>query len=268
MSRRNWAASRRELLRGLGLGLGCLPLLQATRSYAALPQPPRRFVCIVAPNGYRMSSWLPAGGPGPLGAGPLPAATAPLEPHRDALIFLPGLTNPGYTGCATCGHGAYGTLFTGGPPSGGDGDFKEPASASIDQIIAAGLGGRTPVASLALQVLVDAKPAVPLGGRRCFWHAKGAPVEPQSDPVAVAAQLFTGNPGGPAVRVWAQRKSVLDWVGSELGRFGKRLGREDRPLIDAHMTAIREIERDLAQVTPVPACGARSWPEGQSGGAG
>jgi hypothetical protein len=50
-------ASRRDVLQGLGLGW--LPLLQATRSYGASPLAPKRFVCVLQPFGYRMNSWLP-----------------------------------------------------------------------------------------------------------------------------------------------------------------------------------------------------------------
>jgi hypothetical protein len=252
---RDWALSRRELLKRLGVGVGCLPLLQATRSYAAPPLFPRRFVCVMQPLGYRVNYWLPP--VGPLGA--LPDSSSPLEPHEAALIFLGRLTNPGYPGCESCGHGAYGTLFAGGAVSPGEGEYRQPAIPTVDQVIADGIAASTtlPLHSLALQVMADANKTVPLGGRRCFWRGADQPVEPQGDPTKVAALLFPGKPADDAAvkRLAREQRSLLDYVGGELQRYRARLGTEDRLMVEAHIDSLREIERALAAPAPArPAC--------------
>lgn len=239
MSRR-WLRSRREVLRGLGLGLGCLPLLRAGRAEAASP---RRFVCVVQPFGYRQSAWLPP--VGPLGAA-LPDSTSPLTPHRDQLIFLPGLTNPGLAGCGGCGSGAYGATFGVGRTLAGYAESKIP---TVDQVIAQGLAAAMlPLPTLPLGVLVDAGRAVlPLGGRRCFWRGLQQPVDPEEDPHALFAHLFGGAADAEATRrVQLEKRSLLDYVQGELNQYGKRLGSEDRRTVELHQQSIRQIERELA----------------------
>jgi hypothetical protein len=243
--------SRREVLRQLGVGLGCLPLLQATRAQAAAP---RRLVMVVQPFGYRTASWLP-GMVGPLGAAPLPDSTSPLTPWKDQLIFLPGLTNPSLS-CNACGEAAYGATF-------GKGGalverFAQSSVATADQVVASGLAGKGAlIPSLPLGVLVDAgRRPLPLGARRCFWRGASAPVAPEESPHALFAHLFAGTSDVEATRrLQQQKKSLLDFVGDELDRYGKRLGNEDRAVVEQHQGALRDIERDLTAL-PVtdPAC--------------
>jgi hypothetical protein len=254
--RRRWLHSRREVLRDLGLGLGCLPLLQATRSYAASPPSPRRFVCVLQPFGYRTDAWLPER-VGPMGRAALPASTSPLTPYQDELIFLPGLTNPGLGRCHGCGPGAYGATFgVARVPVAG---YAESGIATVDQVVAQGLAraGRVPLLpTLPLGVMVDAGPAaLPLGARRCFWREDGQPVHPRENPHALFAQLFGGTAGAAATqRLQVDKRSLLDYVGNELQAYGKTLGTEDRQVIEIHQQAIREVERGLAALPPDPSC--------------
>jgi hypothetical protein len=245
-----WERSRRELLARLGLGLGCLPLLRATRSYAATPAAPRRFVCVLEPEGYRMNAWLPPEGK----LGTLPPSVSALEKHKQDLIFLGNLANPAYPGCDDCGHGAYGTIFAGGATLPGQTEFRLPAVASVDQVIAGQLQQRDPrpFRSFALGVRVDAARAtVPLGGRRCFWRGPNLPIDPETDPMRAALRLFgvTRHPGQSKV-------SILDYVAGELERYKARLGAEDRSTTERHFQSIRELERDLvsAQLAPSSLC--------------
>src|SRR5688572_6843735 len=90
---KDWSIARRDLIKGLGVGLGCLPLLRAKPVKAAGPT--KNFVCIATSEGYRMKDWAPATGPL---TGPLPFSTAPLEAHKQDIIILPDLSNPGFTG--------------------------------------------------------------------------------------------------------------------------------------------------------------------------
>jgi hypothetical protein len=244
VSGRSWSTSRRELLAHLGLGLGCLPLLRATRSYAAPAPAPRRLVCVMQPFGYRPAAWLPAA-VGPLGQTRLPDSSSPLQPFADALLYLPGLTNPGLRpGIAR--DLAYATLFSGVGAT-GLGDFPRSASPTVDQVVAAKVAqsAGTPLRSLALGVMVDVGRVVHRG-RRCFWRGANAPVAPEESPHALFAALYTRPASAEAAqRLRMEQRSLLDYVGGELKQFGQRLGPEDRLVVDQHLAAIRDVELGL-----------------------
>jgi hypothetical protein len=245
MSANRWELSRRALLRDLGLGAACLPLLQAGQARAAAPP---KLLIVAAIAGYRMPSWLP--GDGPL-VGPLPQSSAPLEPHRGDLNFLHDLTNPGYTGCATCGGRDYATMYYGLDPQ--PGQYPQPLGPTVDQVIATRLGTSTVLRSFHATAQSQPSLLAAPGARYCFWAGAGQPIVPQSDPMKSYAELFAGAPpratGPQTIKVLAERKSILDYVGSSLERFKVRLGREDRNAIDLHLGGVRELERTL-----------QSWP--------
>ena len=250
--------ARRQLLKGLGLGGACLPLLHASRSWAAAETAPKRFVCILASEGYRQAAWKPK--PGSLMTQTLPASCTPLEPFKSELVFLPDMLNPNSGTGPRNGHEAYGTIFWGGPPAGPK--FREAGGKTLDQVIADGLGGVQAGgrASLHFGVQTDRKPSVgTTGARRCFWRGAGQPINPEMNPYRTYADLFAGavaNPvaGEDSKRLLARRKSLLDFVGRSLVGFKTRVAREDKPVIDGHLQSIRELEGRLS--APAGAVGA------------
>ncbi len=261
----DWSVARRDVLKGLGVGTACLPLLRARPARAAAPGK-RRFVLFATSEGYRMKDWAPA--TGPLASQTLPFSTAPLEPHKKDVIILPDLSNPGFTGTGGGGgHGSYGSIYWGLEP-GVKGSYKEPKSKTVDQVVGAGLpmaeGGRV---TLPLHVQLDRAPqssSAP-GSSRCFWLGKGQPINPIGDPYATYMEIFGGAPVGgganggaedPAIKkLMTQRKSILDYVGKNLDAFKARLGGEDRTSIDAHFNSVRDLERQLQSAGANSACG-------------
>jgi hypothetical protein len=247
-----WAISRRELLARLGLGAACLPLLQATKSYGQPAVFPKRFICHLQTEGYRMPAWLPAAGS--LAAQTLPDSTSPLEPWKNQLIFLANLTNPRYPGCDRWGHGTYGQIFTAGavdPNTGTGKEYWEPTVMSVDQVIGNTILNAVPDvsrATLPLEIRVGGG-SYP-GSKRCFWSGPKQPVTPEPDPYRVYAQVFAGAPAGmgdpAATKMLAARKSLLDYVGHDLERFAKRLGTEDQQVIAGHLQSVRNLEKQLA----------------------
>jgi hypothetical protein len=251
---RNWSLARRDLLKGLGVGAACLPLLRARPAKAASP---KRFVVFASSEGYRMNDWAPR--TGSLMGQTLPFSTAPLEPHKGDVIILPDLSNPGFSGTGGGGgHGSYGCVYWGLEP-GVKGSYKEPKSKTVDQVIGSGLpktdSGRV---TLPLHVQLNRAPqsSPAPGSSRCFWLGRGQPINPIGDPYATYMEIFggamVGTPGNggaddPAIkRLMTQRKSILDYVGRNLEAFKARLGSDDRQSIDAHYASVRDLEKQLA----------------------
>ena len=252
--------SRRELLKTLGVGAACLPLLHASRARADAPVT-KRFLCVIATEGYRQADWKP--NTGSLMGQTLPKTCTPLESLKGDLVFLPDMTNPNWQGGPRNGHEAYGTIFWGAGSVGPS--FKEPNGKTLDQVIADALPVRAGQRrSLAFQVQVDRKPSVGgPGARRCFWRGPGQPINPEMNPQKTYADLFGGavtNPmaGDETRRLLAKRKSLLDFVGRSLTGFKVRVAREDKPVIDGHLQSIRDLESRLSVPAggPLPGAGA------------
>jgi hypothetical protein len=91
------------------------------------------------------------------------------------------------------------------------------------------------------------------GSNRCFWAGAKQPITPEADPYKLYSMLFTGGmrPGGmtmadPAAdKLRADRKSLLDFVGSSLDGFANQLGTEDRQIVKGHLDSIRQLEKTL-----------------------
>jgi hypothetical protein len=254
---RDWHQSRRDVLKRLGLGAACLPLLRAQRGWGA-PAPRKRVMVIEMVNGLRQQAWKPA--TGLLATQTLPPTAAAFDAVKDAMVFLPDLTNPGLPNSGTY---LFGVMFYGRGAAPNIGFYREPDGPTFDQVMARALpaaGGRP---SLALGVQPELMPHATTmpGGNYCFWSGAGQPIRPQADPMQVYRDLFSGpSPGDTeARRLLARRKSILDYVSSDLDEFRARSGTEDRVAISAHMESIRGLEQQLqapAQMTDACASAA------------
>ena len=151
------AIPRRTLLCGLGAAValplldGMAPALTALSRSAA--RPVRRFGVVYVPNGVVIDQWMPA----TTGAGfELSPILKPLEPFRDRLLVLTGLTQNvnGLTAGSGAVHGRCATKYLTGAiprPFGQEGnDFL--ADVSLDQLVARQLGQDTALGSLELSL--------------------------------------------------------------------------------------------------------------------
>lgn len=252
--------SRRSLLKAMGVGPALLPLLQAERALAASCSAvagPKRVFILVWPNGM-------CGGADPWATtGPnfiLPAQMASLEPFRQDLILMDGLDYkfikdmPGagertgwacYPGMLT---GAFYQLLSSGTSEDLAGGI------SIDQFIGNGLKaqGYPGLTSLNLAVM-------PKSTGHLSWKGPGQVVLPNASPASVFKLLFAGQSAMPPVdKVLAMRKSVLDYVATDLSRFAMTVGgTADRDHVSAHLQNVRDLELRLAQqsaAATTPAC--------------
>lgn len=239
--------SRRSILKALGIGAGFLPLLSTDRVRAANSNGfPTRFISIVVTDGICPPYFYPAGAAGPLPA-TLPATLQPLAQWSSKLILFRHATktqspfdlttlldaNQNYSG-----HSSYSALLT------GDATVTATTSngnaASIDQMIADNLATQGVNNTL---LNVGCRP----GGKHMSWRSANSPNVPVTDPYKLFNTLFAGTSMPPAQvnALLARRKSVLDFVGTELTGFSKNLGTEDRDTVQIHMDSIRSLESQL-----------------------
>jgi hypothetical protein len=249
--------SRRTLLRGAG-GVGvALPFLGAMAPRRARAQEgvPRRFFLMLNQNGVVPGTWFPSGGEKDF---KLAASMASLEPLREHLIILDGIhkmergTQDGTA--HKRGHNSAATGWTSSSDSGAaDG-------ASIDQVVANAIGGKSRVKSL-------------MTGRVTNYHflhdgpRQVHPVEP--DPKKNFDRLFTGfapptaagsaDPGATAdlARLRARKKSILDATLEQYRKLAAAVGPEDRTRLEKHMAAIRQVEVDIDNAAAAPTAAAK-----------
>jgi hypothetical protein len=84
-----------------------------------------------------------------------------------------------------------------------------------------------------------------------IYRAGNQPLPPEDNPAAVYDRVFADLHTDPAelLRVRQRRASILDSVSTEYGRLQGRLGSADRARLEAHLTAIREVETRLTGPT-------------------
>lgn len=251
--------TRRNLLRGGLAATAAIPLLDA-RKVRGQSETPTRLVVVSFPNGTRTSMFWPTGSETDFTLG---ALTTPLEPFKDRLVFPKGirlndaLQNGALGGTLGSEHArGTGGMLTARPLNSGTEfvSFGNTTSGwgsgqSIDQYIVERLQPPTTFPSLQLGVHVrDSEVRA-----RISYSASNQPVPPREDPADVFSTLFSGVTAGsdgeatdPALeRLWAQRKSIFDLTNAETERVEGLVGAADRQKLDAHLTAMREIETRL-----------------------
>lgn len=246
--------TRRNLLRASLATTAAIPLLDARRVQGVAEPPPTRLLVVASPNGTRNGLFWPTGTET---AFELNTLTTPLEAFKSKLTFLKGirlndsLQNGALGGTLGSEHArGTGGMLTARPLNSGTEfiSFGNTTSGwgsgqSIDQYLATRLDPPTTFKSLQLGVHVrDAEVRA-----RISYSASNQPIPPREDPAEVFSTLFGGGDASdPAVaRLWAQRKSVFDLTNAETERVRGLVGAEDRARLDAHLTAMRDVEQRL-----------------------
>ncbi len=261
---------RRTATLGMGAALAWLGTMRAAR--ADVPRTtasPKRFVVFFTPNGTVHERWSPSGGERDFVLSPI---LAPLERHRSRLTVLDGLSmpsaasGPGDDHQRGMGHMLTGVSLLHGSGFDGQGapDAGWGGGESIDQLIADRFAAETPYRSLELGVLRRGG----VGGtnanvwNRMCYRGAGEPLPPVDDPRAVFDRVFGSGEGPEIERRRRTRPSVLDVVRGDLASLRTRAGASDRLRLDAHASAIREIELRLETG---PMCTAAAPPDLDAG---
>jgi len=234
--------SRRALLGGVG-ALGLASLLPRSRALAAAP--PTRLIVVHVPEGMWSGAKRPSAGATTLG--PIFGA---MDQYMSSINVLNNLAmksrdhGPGGDGH----HRGVVHMFTGTEMK----DENSAGGPSIDQKIAAAIGGSTPLQSLQLAVRIvyqdtNSKP---------IWSGPGRVVPALQDPWQAYKRVFTDavvkpvatTPTAPAAPAFDLRKSALDHALADIGSLRTRLSTSDRERLDSYQESLRDIERRLATV--------------------
>jgi hypothetical protein len=255
----NLHIDRRTALRGLGVSLA-LPLLDAMLPASALAagqaKPPRRLAFLYVPNGVMMQDWKPE----KEGAGfALPATLKPLEPFRDQLLVLTGLTadKARANGDGPGDHArAMSAFLTGCQPRKTAG-ANIRAGVSADQIAAQQVGKATRFASLEIGCEGGRQAGSCDSGYSCAysstisWRGESSPIAKETNPRLVFQRMFAieTKPGdAQAYKQASYKRSLLDFVAEDARALKNRLGATDNRKLDEYMAGVREIEQRLARI--------------------
>jgi hypothetical protein len=256
--------SRRAFLKTLGLlgGAAALfPWLKTRAQSADGPQP--KLLLFFTPHGTVWDQWRPAGGVTDFTLSPI---LEPLAAHRDRIAIVDGIEMISGTDYYIPHTYTMPVLWTGSPIDTSAGNFCREdhggrcfgwnTGMSVDQHIAAQLGDALPYPTIELGYACGGlHPAT-----RMIYSAPGTPRSPIDDPVRAFDTLFgTVNPDTEAAaRDALRRSSVLDAVRADFASHRGRLSAADQARLDAHATALRDVERAL--VAPALLCDRPSAP--------
>ena len=242
----NTPLNRRHFLRS-STALIALPFLESLgfrrfASAATMVAPPKRMIFLAFGWGVTRETWFPD--VKQTGAGyDLPQGLAPLARHKKDITIVQGTSNK-FTNEAHWGSTFWLT---------GANRYAEPGqsfhnSISADQVAAAQLGKDTRFASLQLGT-PDAKEQGHGPGLSLAWDERGKPVAGYDTPIMAFHRLFSAEdtPLAQRQRMIAEKRSVLDALGTDLNRVKRGLSKDDTDKLDEYAQSIRDIETRLGK---------------------
>lgn len=263
--------SRRTVLKGLGISLG-LPMLEAmtptlgSAAETVAAAPPKRAAFLYVPNGVNVDMWRPTGNESEF---TLSATLAPLEPFRNSLCVLEGLTLDGgrahKDGAGDHARALASFLTAAHPKKTHGADIR--AGVSVDQLAARALGEQTRFPSLEVGCEQGSQAGNCDSGYSCAysaniaWRTESSPVAKETNPKLVFERLFLdGAEKGEKERArrMLTKKSLLDLVSEDARGLHNKLGGSDRRKLDEYLTGVRELEQRIEhtrknnQPIPVP----------------
>ena len=239
-------STRREFIRDLGISAAALPFVLNLPSlgFANQGQRKQRLVIMFSPNGVVTDMFWPET-EGKLTA--LKESLRPLEPFKDRTLMLHGVCDKVRgdgdahmrgIGCLLTGT----ELFPGNIQGGSDTPAGWSKGNSIDQEIKCHLQSvpatRTRFGSLEFGVLVPQRADT---WTRMVYSGPNQPIAPVDDPYQMFAKLYGRMKDQESLR------SILDDLQDDLRNVSKAVSAEDRRLLDAHASFVREMEQELKE---------------------
>jgi hypothetical protein len=242
--------NRRALLKGLGGAAIGLPFLGAMADSASAVTFPKRFVVFFTGLGTVKPQWVPTGTETDFTFGKV---LAPLEAYKKRMLVIEGVDmesayhGPGDPHQQGIGHALTGTELQEGtlfPYACNPGKMVGwGGGISLDQFLADKIGQTTKFPSLEFGVQVQYANV----SARVAYRGPGQPVPPEDDPYQAYLRIFSdlGSDPQALARLRAERHTVLDVVSEDYERLSARLGASDKQKLDAHLEAVREIDKRL-----------------------
>ena len=249
--------TRREILKGLSLGAGSFLLspllrqvqLQAAGNEQALPQ---RFVFVVKSSGIVPEGITPESLQGesatnlPLKDVALPQSMAPLEPFKDQLAIVQGLSGKMCRGGHSSWFGAMGVYMTGGEHDRGailrataDAELARLSPAPFNHV---GLAVRGPALSKSYGgVLYPGITAVAPNKELPF----------QGSPDMAFEQLFgsAASASGNGLKRFRVQKNLLDFMVDDIKRVNQSIPSPEKGKLDAYLNAFEELQVRHSRLT-------------------
>ncbi len=242
--------TRRTLLRTAALAFGGLTLSPLARCLAAAARnseygtPPQRILFFLQGNGFYPDHIQPHGialppepsdlEDRPLADRALPKAIAPLEPFRDRLAMVHGLSG----------------RVTGPPPHSADfgalGCYPQREQAfgeTIDAALAKALPGIFPHLGLGVSDRADDTVIYNVSAR-----ARGKALPTQCRPALAYQRLFASAATGDARKAFDAKTNVLDFLAADLRRLHSQLDSAEREKLDYYLDAVESMGRRQAKL--------------------
>ena len=244
---------RRTFLRSALGAAVALPFLDAMVPALSAQTAPRplRFGAIYLPNGVQPEEWHPDDTRDGFEFKPI---MTPLEPYREHMVTISGLKAPdGNPENGGVHMGASAAWLNGVGPLTGQGDYSVIRSEkSLDQFVADAIAADTPLRSLQVGTEDMGTSAGACDGYPCVffntlsWRDAISPLPMGINPRVTFRRMFGGT-GSEAKRRSDLRlkQSVLDSIVEETSALQRNLGPADHAILDAYLTDVREVERQL-----------------------
>ncbi len=240
------AIHRRQFIKQLGISTASLPFLLGLPSLglASPARPRQRLVIMFSPNGTIPPAFWPDETGKDFALKPI---MAPLEPFKDRMLILRGLSNKvrgdgdGHMRGMSCLLTGI-ELFPGNVQGGSDTPAGWASGISIDQEIKnffqAREDTRTRFGSLEFGVGVTDR-ADPW--TRMSYGGPNKPIAPISDPYQMYQKLYG------QLKDKENLRSILEDVRDDLKKVRKLISAEDRRLLDEHESLVRQMEKEVSE---------------------
>lgn len=249
MNTKRFTLDRRAFLRGsagFALALPAFETFSGLADGAGKPTERRRLACFYLPNGvpmprqddpaYKDWSWFPDG----MGEDfRFSKCLDPLEPLRDELTVLSGLSHP--PARTIHGHSNADQFLT-GADTGGRGDYKN--AISLDQVYAAHVGEKTRFSSLVMST--DGGAGTPRGSHTISFGRNGRAIPAENKPKRIFDELFVKIDGNAAQRL-SLSQSALDELMGDARSLRRDLSKHDQNTLDEFLDSVRGTERKVAK---------------------
>jgi hypothetical protein len=236
--------TRREFIRGMGIGAAAVPFLLNLPSLGFANQESRkqRLIIMFSPDGVVPNTFWPDA-EGRLDT--LKESLKPLEPLKERTLILHGVCDKvrGDGDAHMRGMGCLLTgveLFPGNIQGGSDTPAGWAKGISIDQEIKnylqSNAATRTRFGSLEFGVMVPDRADT---WTRMVYAAGNKPIAPIDDPYQMFANLYG------RMKDKESLKSILEPIQEDLRKVAQKVSAEDKRLLEEHAAFVREMEQEL-----------------------